>query len=149
MVRTCKGFVAEGALRPCVFNSTHVGHAAQPPRGFLRCIFCDLERLDDILETPGVRSNVAARLRAFKAQDLEVFHVALARLGEVTADTAELEALADAMPDCALGRPPRKRPAASAPQPERSRSRSRSSSLTSSAHSRSDPCIAEAREPSS
>ena len=80
-------------------------------------------------------------------QDLEVFHVALARLGEVTADAAELEALADAMPDCALGRPPRKRPAASAPQPERSRSRS-SSSLTSSAHSRSDPCIAEAREPS-
>ena len=124
------------------------GRAQQRRRPFARASAAPRETNLNESDTPRPALRVAGP-EAFKAQDLEVFHVALARLGEVTADTAELEALADAMPDCALGRPPRKRPAASAPQPERSRSRSRSSSLTSSAHSRSDPCIAEAREPSS
>lgn len=183
MVRTCVGLLQGSATQPCVFNSTHAGNAAQPPRGRSRCIFCDFERLDEVLEKPGVRTNLAARLRvpwprgatcrdkrktarralrrsadvarrssrasghvaqAFKTQNMEVFHAALARLGEVTADVAELEALADARPAC----PPRKRPAA-APLRERSRchtSVTASSSDSSSRHSRSEPCLAEARD---
>ena len=63
MVRACAGYVEAGAARPCVFNSTRAGRAAQPTPGFRRCLFCDLERLDESLEKPGVRNNVAARLR--------------------------------------------------------------------------------------
>ena len=63
MVRTCEGFIEGGASRPCVFNSTRVGRAAQTSKAFSRCVFCDLGRLEDILEKPGMRSNIAARLR--------------------------------------------------------------------------------------
>ena len=59
MPRACVG----APLAPCQFSISSVGRAAQPSPGQLRCLFCDLERLELLLAAPGGRPILVRMLR--------------------------------------------------------------------------------------
>ncbi|CAE7572809.1 unnamed protein product [Symbiodinium natans] len=88
MPRTCPGVLDA----PCRFSTSQAGEPAQPTRGHGACSFCDLERLEEAVTTSGV-SNVIRMLRVLRGFDPDIYDEALARVGEVTPDMADIHNL--------------------------------------------------------
>ncbi|CAE7481606.1 pif1, partial [Symbiodinium pilosum] len=61
----------------------------QRPGG--QCLFCDLERLDECVHDGRGRTAIRQALQVFLKNDEDIFEEALARIGEVIPDFADLE----------------------------------------------------------
>lgn len=95
MSRLCVGSDVD---TPCFFDWRVPGRRARVHGDQQQCQFCNLDLLEDTINTVSGRRAVIAQLRRIHAQDEAVFYVAVARVGEVSADTAEIEELAKRPP---------------------------------------------------
>ena len=112
---TMPSVCAGTASGPCRFGQAHSGGPVQVQRQGGRCLFCDLERLEECVQNGSGRAVIRRALQArglgkltscrtfarftlygllsqvFLKNDEDIFEEALARLGEVTPDLADLE----------------------------------------------------------
>ena len=104
------------ASGPCRFGQAHSGGPVHVQRQGGRCLFCDLERLEECVQNGSGRAVIRRALQArglgnltgyrtcralhsvwpilsqvFLKNDEDIFEEALARLGDVTPDLADLE----------------------------------------------------------
>ncbi|CAE7448919.1 pif1, partial [Symbiodinium pilosum] len=90
MPSVCAGTAAS----PCRFGQARSGGPVQVQRSGGRCLFCDLERLDECVHDGRGRTAIRQALQAtgvFLKNDEDIFEEALARIGEVIPDFADLE----------------------------------------------------------
>ena len=88
MPRLCLGL---DASTPCIFDRIFPGQRAPAQGDHQQCRFCDLELLEESLRTPAGFGTMLAQLRWLR-QHYEIgYDTAMARIGELTPDLAEIE----------------------------------------------------------